>query len=264
MTLKILAILSVVYVAFCAYVFATQRSMIYYPTPPNPSVPAETWQVDVDGATLRSWIVRREGRRALLYFGGNAEDVGNSVAEFAAALPDRTLVFVNYRGYGGSSGAPSERALVDDALALFDRLAADHDDIAVIGRSLGSGVAIQLAARRPVTSLVLVTPFDSLVRVGQAVMPWLPVSLLARDRYDSFAVAPDVKARVLVLIAAADNVVPPSHARALFAAFERGVATVLEVPGYGHNDVQAWPGFYPTIVEHLELPINVPRPSRQL
>ncbi len=250
---KLLVILVLSYVAFCAYVFATQRSMIYYPTPPNPSVPAERWQVDVEGATLRNWVVRREGPRALLYFGGNAEDVGDSVAEFAAAIPDRTLVFVNYRGYGGSTGEPSERALVDDAVALFDLLAADHADIAVIGRSLGSGVAMQLAARRPVTSLVLVTPFDSLVSVGQAVMPWLPVSLLASDRYDSVAVARDVKARVLVLIAAADDVVPPSHARALFAAFERGVASVLEVPGYGHNDLQAWPGFHEAVAQHLEL-----------
>jgi pimeloyl-ACP methyl ester carboxylesterase len=240
--MKVVAFLLVVLAAYavvCLVAFLNQRSLIYFPTPPVAAAPASELILNVDGAVLRNWIVRRDGRRALLYFGGNAEEVGANVAPFSAAIPDRTLVFVQYRGYGGSSGKPSEDALVADALALFDRMAADHDDIAVIGRSLGSGVAVQLAARRPVRSLVLITPFDSLVSVGQGAMPWLPVSLLALDRYDSAKVAKEVGARTLVMIATADDIVPPRHAR----------TRAVDAPGFGHNDIQGWPVFYSAIAD---------------
>lgn len=249
MILRFLAFACVVYLVVCGVAYLNQRSMIYFPIPPASAPPAAELRLDVDGAVLRNWIVRREGRRALLYFGGNAEQVSASVAPFSSAIDDRTLVFVNYRGYGGSTGEPSEEALVGDALTLFDQIAADHDDIVVVGRSLGSGVAMQLAAHRPVRALVLVTPFDSLVSVGQAAMPWLPVKWLARDRYDSVAVANQVRAKVLLIIATSDGIVPPRHARALLAAFNPGVASAVEAAGYGHNDIQWWPEFLSRIAE---------------
>lgn len=251
-TLKFLAFVFVVYLGLCGVAFLNQRAMIYYPTAAAGASPAAELRLDVDGAVLRSWIVRRETRRALLYFGGNAEDVSRSVASFSNAINDRTLVFVNYRGYGGSTGEPSEDALVGDALALFDRLAADHDDIAVVGRSLGSGVAMQLAARRPVRALVLVTPFDSLVSVGQAAMPWLPVKWLARDRYDSLSAAEKVTAKALVIVATDDGVVPPLHARRLLAAFKPGFARAVDAVGYGHNDVQLWPTYLSEIAAFVD------------
>ncbi len=252
MSWKFLALLLLGYAALCAFLFVAQRSMIYFPTPPSAGVPAQPLTLAVDGAMLRHWLVQRPSRRALIYFGGNAEDTGSSVAEFAAAIDDRTLVFAQYRGYGGSTGAPSESALVADAIALFDRLAPDHDDIAVVGRSLGSGVAVQLAARRPVSSLVLVTPFDSLVAVGQAALPWVPVSLLARDRYESARIAPAVTARALLLVAEEDRIVPPRRAQALFEAFPPGRAELALVEGAGHNDIQLWPQYYRRIAEFLE------------
>ena len=249
--LKLLGLLLAGYAAVCLLLFLMQRSMIYYPVPSAAAPPATRATLNVEGAVLQNWVVRREGRRALLYFGGNAEDVGANAAPFAAAIDDRTLVFANYRGYGGSTGTPSEAALVADALALFDSLATDHDDIAVVGSSLGSGVATQLAARRPVSRLVLVTPFDSLVSVGQAAMPWIPVGLLARDRFDSAKVAPQVQAPTLILVATDDTVVRPKHAQALHAAFSRGIARLVEAQGFGHNDLHLWPQYYAQIAQFV-------------
>ncbi len=242
--------LVVVYALLCAWVYARQRSMIYYPVPERASS-LGAMSLPVEGAVLRIWTLKRPGSRALIYFGGNAEDVSGSLGEFAQALPERSLYFVNYRGYGGSTGAPTEAALVADALAIFDSLHQDHDEIAVVGRSLGSGVAVQLAVARPVSALVLVTPFDSLARVGQAAMPWLPVAFLMRDRYESARFAPRVTCPTLLLVAAADAVIPPTHAHSLLAAFAAGRARAVELPGAGHNDLQLWPQYYREIAAFL-------------
>lgn len=249
--LGVLGIVVAVYALLCAWVYARQRSMIYYPVPERAAAAGEALTLPVAGAVLRIWTVRRPGSRALIYFGGNAEDVSASLDEFARAIPERSLYFVNYRGYGGSTGAPTEAALVADALAIFDTLHKDHDEIAVVGRSLGSGVAVQLAAARPVSKLVLVTPFDSLARVGQGAMPWLPVALLMQDRYESTRFAPQVTCPTLLLVAAKDAVIPPAHATALLAAFAAGRARAVEVPGAGHNDIQLWPQYHRDIAGFL-------------
>lgn len=249
--LKGCAVLLVAYLLLCAVVYVWQRSLIYHPTPAYGSSVGEAVAFPVSGAVLQLWRVRRPGPSAVIYFGGNAEVVAVNAEGFARAVPDRTWVFVNYRGYGGSSGAPSETALVADALALFDAMQGEYPEIAVIGRSLGSGVAMQLAAARRVHRLVLITPFDSLVGVGRDALPWLPVSWLAKDRYDSVNYAPRIQCPTLVLIAAEDRVVAPSHGLQLVAGFARDRASVVIVPGAQHNDIQLWPNFESTIGRFL-------------
>jgi uncharacterized protein len=245
--LSVLGIGVAIYGAICAYVFVRQRALIYHPTPVGSSWVGEAVSLPVAGAVLRLWVIGRPTRAAVLYFGGNAESVVDNAIELAAAIPDRTCVLVNYRGYGGSTGMPSEAVLVADALAVFDWLKLKHDDIAAVGRSLGSGVALQLAVARPVTRLVLVTPFDSLVCLGNALLPWLPMSLLMTDRFESVRYAPRVACPTRILIAGDDQVIPPLHARRLVAAFVPGRVSVLEVPGAAHNDIQLWPRYYQQI-----------------
>jgi pimeloyl-ACP methyl ester carboxylesterase len=241
----------VVYVLLCVYAYARQRALIYYPTPAEAGSIGEAVSLPVSGAVLRLILVRRPGASAVIYFGGNAESVATSASDLAQAVPDRSWVFVNYRGYGGSSGSPSEQALVADALAVFDRLSSRYADVAVVGRSLGSGVAVQLAVARPVSALVLVTPYDSLVSVGHDSLPWLPVSWLAKDRFESVRYAPRVACPTLVMMAENDRVVAPVHTKRLVAAFAAGVVSTVEMPGATHNDIQLWPGYDRTISEFL-------------
>src|SRR4051794_37238719 len=144
-----------IYGGACAALFAFQRSLIYYPQPGLAGASSARLTLPVAGAELNLWVRPHAGPKALIYFGGNAEDVSANLASFSSAFPDRALYLLDYRGYGGSSGKASEAALHADALALFDRLQQDHADIAVVGRSLGSGVAIRLATQRPVSRLVL-------------------------------------------------------------------------------------------------------------
>ena len=240
-----------IYAALCLFVFLTQRSQIYFPVPESRAAVGEAVQVEVDGARLKVWAVRRPGPAAVLYFGGNAEDVGASLAPLAMALPAHSLYFVNYRGYGGSTGSPSEDALVADAIALHDRLRPLHPELCVMGRSLGSGVAMQLAAARDVSCLVLVTPFDSLANVARHHFRWLPVGLLLRDRYDSMERASEVAARTLVVIAGRDEIIPRARSEALVAALPAARTRVIVLEGARHNDLDASPDYLPALRRFL-------------
>jgi pimeloyl-ACP methyl ester carboxylesterase len=222
------------YLVLCAWVFTTQRAQIYFPTPAVGHHAAAMY-VDSQAERIKVWSVPRPGPRALIYFGGNAEDVGASLAEFTEAFPSLSLYLVNYRGYGGSSGRPTEAALVSDAIAVFDRVHATHAEVAAMGRSLGSGVAVQLASVRPVKRLVLVTPYDSLVNLAAEYFRWLPVRLLLRDRYDSARHARKIAVPVLLVIAAGDEIIPMRRSRALADALRPAQASVVVIEGVGHN-----------------------------
>jgi hypothetical protein len=245
------------YGVLCAWVFVTQRAQIYFPTPASEAPGAQALWLESQGERIKVWSVTRPGGRALLYFGGNAEDVAGNVEPFTAAFPDRSLYLVNYRGYGGSSGRPAETALVADARAVFDHVHARHSQVAVMGRSLGSGVAMQLAAARPVERVVLVTAYDSLVNVAREYFGWLPVGLLLRDRYESARHARAVPAPVLVVIAGEDEIIPRERSEALAAAFPPGQAQVVVVPGVGHNTLDLSPRYLQTVAAFLSEPPDI-------
>jgi uncharacterized protein len=239
------------YAGLCLLVFLTQRSQIYYPVRESAAPGATPMLFAGDGAEIKVWTIERPGSAALLYFGGNAEDVAASIGLFARRLPNHSLYFVNYRGYGGSTGRPSEDALVRDAVSLYDHVRATRAEVSVVGRSLGSGVAVQLASGRDVRRLALVTPFDSLVNVARAHFRWLPVGLLMLDRYDSAREAPAIAADVLVIIAEADEIVPRGRSDALVEAFRSRPRVVL-LEGARHNDIDLDSRYLDEIAAFLE------------
>jgi pimeloyl-ACP methyl ester carboxylesterase len=147
------AIAAVIYFALCLVLFVAQRSFIYFPLPKSASA-ENALILNVDGELIIVFTRPGSGTDAGFYFGGNAEDVSRSLPTLADAFPERSLFAMNYRGYGGSTGKPSETALIADALVLFDHVHADHPLVTVIGRSLGSGVAIHIASERPVERLI--------------------------------------------------------------------------------------------------------------
>lgn len=249
--LTFLFIAAAAYLALVAFVYVTQRSQIYFPTPESQQPRAQALWVASEGERIKVWVVPRPGSRALIYFGGNAEDVAGNIDLFAAAFPDRSLYLVNYRGYGGSTGRPSEAGLQVDALAVFDHVRRERAEIAVMGRSLGSGVAVHLASARSVEHLVLVTAYDSLVNVAREYFRWLPVGLLLRDRYESASHARAIKAPVLVVIADEDEIIPRARSEALAAAFTPGQVQVEVVPGVGHNTLDWSPAYLEAVREFL-------------
>lgn len=242
----------IAYLGLCAWVYVTQRSQIYFPTPEVRRPGAQALWIKSSGAKLKVWTVPRPGPRALLYFGGNAEDVAANLDDFARTFPRHSLYLVNYRGYGGSLGDPSEAGFYADALAVHDHVRAEHAEIAVVGRSLGASVAVYLASERPVERLVLVTAFDSLIEVARAHFPWLPVARLLQDRYESARRAPAVRAPVLVVVAGNDEIIPRARSRALAAAFAPGQARVVVVPGTTHNTLDLSPAYLRSVRSFLD------------
>ncbi len=252
MLLWVALALLAVYLALCALLFIQQRRLIYYPQVTRVAVEQTGFALARPDAVLRGWVVNPGQKDALLYFGGNAESVEANRDAFARWLPSHTVYLVAHRGYGASDGQPSEAALLADALAVHDDIAKRHPDgdIAVMGRSLGSGVATHVASERAVQHLVLVTPFDSLAAVAQSHYPVFPVRLLLKDRYDSASRLPRHGGRLLVLRAGNDLVVPPRHTDRLLAAF-KGHADVVAFPAADHNDLSADPAYWSAIRDFL-------------
>jgi hypothetical protein len=250
--LSVLSLVGLAYLGLVAWTYVTQRAQIYYPVAETRHAGAEALWMDSGGERVKVWHVARAGPQALIYFGGNAEDVAGNIGTFARAFPEHSLFFVNYRGYGGSTGRPTEAGLRSDALAIFDRVRETHPDIAVLGRSLGSGVAVALASERPVERLVLVTAYDSLVNVAREYFGWLPVGLLLLDRYESAELAPRTRAPVLIVIAAEDEIISRQRSEALAAAFAPGQVSIEVVPGTGHNTLDLSPLYLEAIQRFLQ------------
>ncbi|HEY4079180.1 MAG TPA: alpha/beta fold hydrolase [Burkholderiaceae bacterium] len=241
--ITLVAIALLIYLALCAALFAFQRSMIYLPQPRSAEDTAPTITLSAQGAEVRVTTRPLPGPDALIYFGGNAEDVSYSLPDLAAAFPKRALYLMHYRGYGGSTGKPTETALVADAVALFDKVQAEHKNVVVVGRSLGSGVAIQLAGLRPVARLVLVTPYDSIEELAAQQFRYFPVRWLLLDKFDSGKVAPRITAPTLLIVAEHDEVIPRASTEALFKRFRPQVATMSVVAGVGHNTISQSPDY---------------------
>ena len=256
-SLKFLLIaVAVGYLAIAALVWFGQERLLFYPQGPlgRASAPAG-WSLEQvafttrDGTRLVGVLVRPPSERPplVVYFGGNAEEVTAYAAEAATTYGERAVLLVNYRGYGESQGRPGEKAMVADAIELFDWAVARPDidgaRIALHGRSLGTGVAVQVAAARPtVRCVVLTSPFASARDVAQEIYPWLPVGLLMRHPFDSHARAAGLKMPLLVLMGDADDLIPKRHSERLADAWG-GPVERQAYAGFGHNDVSVHPGY---------------------
>lgn len=250
-----------------AFLWLSQDSMIFLRQPSRgPAVAPPGWTLEkvslaaADGTPLAGVLLLPPGaagtrQPAVLYFGGNAEEVTAYAADAERRYGRRAVLLMNYRGYGASGGKPGEKALVADAISHYD-WAARHPDLdparfCVHGRSLGTGVAVQLAAVRKLRCVVLTSPFESLAAVGGTHYPWLPVRLLLRHRFESAAVAGRITAPALVAYGAEDDIIPAEHSERLAAAWG-GPVERLRIDGHGHNDLDLDPRYAPAIAAFLD------------
>jgi fermentation-respiration switch protein FrsA (DUF1100 family) len=231
---------------FVALMYVAQRSLMYHPEARHTS-PAAAGLPDVqevvldtaDGEKVIVWTApAKKDFPLVLYFHGNAGSLRNRAERFRALIGDGFgLVALSYRGYGGSTGSPSEVGLIADAQAAYAFAAArvPAERIAVLGESLGTGVAVALAARQPIGRLVLEAPFTSAADFGARVYWFLPVRLLMKDPFRSDARIGKVSAPLLVLHGARDGVVPIEFGERLFALANEPKRFVRFPEGHHHD-----------------------------
>jgi pimeloyl-ACP methyl ester carboxylesterase len=247
MFVKILLLVGLLEAGLCLFFYLFQRSFLYRPTPPT-SEHADALVLEVPGAEIRISAEVRSTPKALLFFGGNAEDVAITVPKLAELFPDRAVYGMHYRGYSGSTGKPSEAALRSDARQVFAMVEERHPDVMLVGRSLGSSIAVGLARDPAVSRLVLIAPFASILRIAQRAAPFLPMRLLLKDRYESWRYAPQVQCPTLLLAASHDELVPMADTERLWEAFRPGVARLRVMGGTDHNTVASVPEFYEALL----------------
>lgn len=245
--LRTLALTVVVaYVLLCLMAWAAQRRLLYVPDPQvvPPAHAGVAAQVltrrAADGVSLMLWwIPPGEGRPVVIYFHGNGGNLASRAPLFRdLAAEGHGLLALSYRGYAGSGGYPSEEGFARDAEAAYAtaRALAPGSPVVLFGESLGSGVAVRLAAEQPVDGLILTAPFTAVEDRARELFWYLPVGLLLADRFRSRDRIGSVRAPLLILHGEADTVMPVTHGRALFALANEP-KTLMVVPGGGHDDL---------------------------
>ena len=226
--LKWLLVAAAGYGALLVLMYVFQRSLMYFPdnkrTPPAlAGLPQaeEVVLVSSDGEKLIAWHVPpRAGKKLVIYFQGNAGGLDLRAERFGRLTADGTGVLaLCYRGYGGSTGSPSEAGLIRDALAAYDYAVARQPAARIVlwGESLGTGVAVALAAERDVGGVILDAPFSSIADVGAAAYPFAPVRWLIKDPFHSDRRIARVHAPLLIRHGEGDAVVPIRFGERLFA-----------------------------------------------
>lgn len=237
------------YLGLLAMLYLRQREMLYPRDPARAELAAarlpaaeEVTLTTADGEKLVAWVVPpRTGKPVLLYFHGNAGNLGRPgrVGRFRALTEDGTGLFVvSYRGYGGSTGSPSEEGLHLDARAAYGAAAERFGAGRLIGygESLGSGVALKLAAEAPLQAVILEAPYLSTAAVAQGLYPYIPVGLLMKDQFRSDMAIGQVRAPVLVLHGEQDRVIPFAQGEALFRLANEPKRFV-RFPSGGHENL---------------------------
>jgi uncharacterized protein len=271
----VLAFLVAIYALAVVGMAVFQRRFLYFPDPrlihPDEAglsgVEELHLQTD-DGETLVAWhLAPRDGHPLILYFHGNAGTLADRAARFQAfAASGYGFLAISYRGYGGSTGAPTQPGLMKDAETAYRearKRGHDSDRIVLMGESLGTGVAIALAATHEVAALVLDSPFSSAADVAAAHYPFFPVRWLMLDQFRSDLLIGDVHMPVLIIHGDADRVIPMSFARQLFELANEP-KTFISVAG-GEHLVFGSPGVFDRVREWIDtktVPMTFAAPGR--
>ena len=252
-----------VYLLLMAAVFVMQRSLLYPAARQVPNLAAhdvaglsEVATQTPDGLTLRHWYVppAEAGAPVLVVFHGNAGHLGDRVPKLVEIIEAGFgVLFAGYRGYSGNPGKPTEDDLTADARLLLDWLAEQGvpaERTVIYGESLGTGIAVKMAAEREFAGVILESPYTSIAEVAQTHYWYLPAKWLVLDKWDSMARIGDIRAPLLVLHGARDKTVPTRYGRRLFAAAPEP-KELLILDGGAHNDLYDHPQVAERVIAFL-------------
>ena len=243
--------------------FFTQRYFIFFPRGISKSQEAglkkfSPYEVNIEhnGFTLHGWFIKKDissDHSLIIYYGGNAEEVSQNLFDLKK-YGDHSLLLMNYRGYGKSTGRPGQATLFSDALFIFDHISKTNNipstDIILMGRSLGSGVATYVARQRQVKAVVFITPFDNLVNIGKTHYPIFPVEILLRHPFDSVKIAPEITVPMIAIIAGRDKIIPNELSMNLVEHWG-GDSHFVVIKNADHNSISNYPEYWYNIMSFL-------------
>jgi uncharacterized protein len=264
-------VLAGLYCVLAVGMYAFQRKLIYFPDSTH-YTPAEAGLSGVrevslhtpDGVKLVAWEAKpASGQPTLLYFHGNAGSLAGRAERIRRFANDGLgVLMLAYRGYGGSEGLPSEAAIVADAQLAHDYLVrggTQPSQIVAYGESLGTGVAVQLAASRQVGGVILDAPYTALAAIGQERYPFIPVRLFLTDRFASDQHIAHVRAPILIMHGDRDRTIPLALGERLFAVAPEPKQMRI-IKGAGHSDIYAF-GAMQYVREFLDTHVRRPAPA---
>lgn len=245
---KALLLLGLIYLVFAGLIYLYQRKLTFSPDPSY--VPVDTVGIEglrevefssADGHRLYSWYLpARSGKATMLYFHGNGGNVANREDKFRQLSAAGYGVFMlGYRGFGGSEGNPSEAGFVKDATIAYQYLSdagLQPRDIVIYGESIGTSVAVQLAAKADCSAIILEAPMHSVLEIGKTRYPHLPVERYLRDPFLTYQHIDKIRSPLLVIHGSADGVIPLASGEKLFNAAP-GPKQMHVIKGGGHNNL---------------------------
>ena len=246
-------VVALLYVGICTLLYLNQDDLLFHPQPKTLSEVSKILEAAPEFDTL-TFVMRDNNRTCgyiskdtikdklplVLYFGGNAEEVSH-LSEYKTYFPNTVMALINYRSFGLSQGVISEQTMFSDALEVYDKLMTnaeiDTNNVIVIGRSIGTGVATYVSSQRNTKATVLITPYENMIDVAFEKYPFVPISLLIKHRFESDTYAPNISTPMLALISANDQIIPKHHAYKLKEAW-KGNTDALEV-NEDHNSIMS-------------------------
>lgn len=249
---SLMIICVLVYISFGLLLYVFQGSFLYFPT----QVVQHHYDDQLfehDGERINAMVVNQGKEKALIYFGGNGEAIALKGDLFQGLFSSYTIYLIEYRGYGKSSGTPTEQGNFSDALFIYDQIQPQHPGgISLFGRSLGSGVASYLAANRNIDRLILVTPYDSILAVAQALYPIYPIKIILKDHYDSLSRVPRIKAKTLIVTAENDQVINAAHSKKLVDAFPSSQLQHEVIQHANHDGISDNPDYNNILMKFMQ------------
>ena len=228
-----------------------QGTLIYFPTKKiEHSSFEETF--NIDNEKIKVIVLNKGNKKAILYFPGRSETVAKNIENYKKSFPNTTIYLVNYRAYGGSTGTPTEKNLYKDAKYIYDKISKRHENIDVVGRSLGTGIATYIASNSKIRKLVLVTPYDSILNIAKDKYPFFPIEYILTDQYNSINRAKKIDSPTLIFLASEDKTVEIKYSKNLIKEFKPRLLTVKTISSSNHKNIIDKMEYFKNLKEFLK------------
>lgn len=235
----------IIYGIICSYFYLYQENLLFHPEEVAITQPSSLQDYEIqwthDHVQLNGWYIHgAEKKPLLIYFGGNSEVISDNIQAFHQHFKDQyDIVAFEYRGYGSSQGSPSEKSLIKDGIAIVEHWVKKYgykpEDIVIIGRSLGTGITMQVAFATQPQGIILVTPYDSINAVAEYNYPYIPIRFLNYNPFLSDKYAPNLPIKGLWIIAENDVITPPNHGLRLASLMAHEPTIVTISKGEHHS-----------------------------